>query len=125
IESTLVEAARRSAAELWERWFATDLLVDGGRCRGVRAHDPLGAVVEVRARHTLLASGGAGQLFSVTTNPEQSTGDGIAMALRAGVAVADMEFMQFHPTGLHRELSPRPLLSEAVRGEGSVLPDTA
>ncbi|MHB1535128.1 MAG: FAD-binding protein, partial [Acidimicrobiales bacterium] len=113
----------RSAAALWEGWFAADLVVEGGRCRGVRALDPSGRAVELRATHTLMASGGAGQLFSVTTNPAQSTGDGVAMALRAGVAVADVEFMQFHPTGLHGSISPRPLLSEAVRGEGALLRD--
>ena len=68
----------------------------------------------------VLASGGAGQLFAVTTNPSLSTGDGIAMALAAGAAVADVEFVQFHPTALHHPVMPRPLLSEALRGEGAV-----
>jgi L-aspartate oxidase len=70
-----------------------------------------------------VATGGAGQCFAVTTNPSVSTGDGIALALRAGVAVADVEFMQFHPTALHHPSMPRPLLSEALRGEGAVLRD--
>jgi L-aspartate oxidase len=123
IERALVEAVRRTAAALYEDWFALDLLVEHGACRGVRAIDRAGAVHEVRAAHTLLATGGAGQLFAVTTNPTQSTGDGQAMALRAGVPVADMEFMQFHPTALHHPQMPRPLLSEALRGHGALLRD--
>jgi L-aspartate oxidase len=102
-----------------------DLVVEAGGCVGVRGHEPGGAPIEVRARHVLLATGGAGQLFSVTTNPPESTGDGTAMALRAGVPVADVEFMQFHPTALHTSTMPRPLLSEALRGEGAVLRDEA
>ncbi len=102
---------------------AFDLEIERGRCVGVRALDDDGAVVSVRARHVVLASGGAGQLFAVTTNPGLSTGAGVAMALRAGVAVADVEFMQFHPTALAQPTSPRPLLSEALRGEGAVLRD--
>ena len=80
-----------------------------------------GGPVEVRADHVVLATGGAGQLFSVTTNPAESTGDGMAMALRAGVPTADVEFVQFHPTALHHPAMPRPLLSEALRGHGALL----
>ena len=71
----------------------------------------------------MLASGGAGQLYAVTTNPSAASGDGIAMALRRGVPVADVEFMQFHPTALHHPAMPRPLLSEALRGHGALLRD--
>jgi L-aspartate oxidase len=71
----------------------------------------------------VLATGGAGQLFAVTTNPAEATADGLAMALRAGVPVADVEFMQFHPTALHHPAMPRPLLSEALRGHGALLRD--
>jgi L-aspartate oxidase len=123
IERALVEAVRATAAVVLEGWFALDLLVEGGRCRGVVALDPSGVSHEVRATHTLLATGGAGQLFWVTTNPREATGDGIAMGLRAGVVVADVEFMQFHPTALHHPAMPRPLLSEALRGHGAVLRD--
>jgi L-aspartate oxidase len=123
IERALIEAVRATAAAVMEHWFALDLVVEGGRCRGVVALDASGGRREVRATHTMVATGGAGQLFAVTTNPVQATGDGIAMALRAGVAVADVEFMQFHPTALHHPLMPRPLLSEALRGHGALLRD--
>ena len=123
IERALVEAVRETATSVMEAWFALDLIVEDGRCRGVTALDVAGTRVEVRATHTLLATGGAGQLFSVTTNPVQSTGDGVAMALRAGVPVADIEFMQFHPTALHHPAMPRPLLSEALRGHGARIRD--
>jgi L-aspartate oxidase len=123
VERALVDATRASAAAVLEEWFALDLVVAGGRCRGVVALDTDGRRVEVRATHTVLATGGAGQVFAVTTNPAEATGDGLAMALRAGVPVADVEFMQFHPTALHHPAMPRPLLSEALRGHGALLRD--
>jgi L-aspartate oxidase len=123
VERALVDATRDSAAAVMEEWFALDLLVEGGRCRGVLALSAEGRLVEVRATHTVLATGGAGQLFAVTTNPAEATADGLAMALRAGVPVADVEFMQFHPTALHHPAMPRPLLSEALRGHGALLRD--
>ncbi|MGD0312547.1 MAG: L-aspartate oxidase [Acidimicrobiales bacterium] len=123
VERALVDATRDSAAAVMEEWFALDLLVEGGRCRGVLALSTDGRLVEVRAARTVLATGGAGQLFAVTTNPAEATADGLAMALRAGVPVADVEFMQFHPTALHHPAMPRPLLSEALRGHGALLRD--
>jgi L-aspartate oxidase len=123
IERALVDAVRHTAASVHERWFAIELRVADGVCTGVRAVDPDGVTHELAARHTVLATGGAGQCFAVTTNPALSTGDGVAMARRAGVAVADVEFMQFHPTALDHPSMPRPLLSEALRGEGAVLRD--
>lgn len=123
IERALVAATRATAAEVREGWFTVDFIMEGGRCRGVHALDPSGARHEVRARHTVVATGGAGQLFAVTTNPVVSTGDGIAMAIRAGAMVTDLEFMQFHPTALHHPTAPKPLLSEALRGDGAVLRD--
>jgi L-aspartate oxidase len=123
IERALVTAVHRSAVEVREGWFAIELLVEHGRCTGVLALRPDGDVEFVRAVDVVLATGGAGQCFAVTTNPPLSTGDGIALALKAGVACADLEFVQFHPTALHHAAMPRPLLSEALRGEGAVLRD--
>jgi L-aspartate oxidase len=119
IERALVEAVRATAAVLRESCFLDALVVEDGRCRGV----VVDGGTEVRATHVLLATGGAGQLFAVTTNPAGSTGDGLAAALDAGVPVADLEFMQFHPTALHHPAMPRPLLSEALRGHGAVVRD--
>lgn len=121
VERTLDAATRTAIVDLFERWFAYELIVEAGRCTGVRALRPDGVPVEIRAANVLVATGGAGQLFAVTTNPVESTGDGVAMALRAGVAVADVEFMQFHPTALHTPEMPRPLLTEALRGHGALL----
>jgi L-aspartate oxidase len=124
IERALVAAVHAlDGIEVRERCFAVDLMVESGRCVGVQALDGAGSPFEIRAFDTMIATGGAGQLFSVTTNPAVSTGDGIALALRGGAAVADVEFMQFHPTALHHPSMPRPLLSEALRGEGAVLRD--
>ncbi|MGH9215188.1 MAG: L-aspartate oxidase, partial [Acidimicrobiales bacterium] len=123
VERALVAAVQQTAAAVYEHWFALDVLIEDGRCAGVAALGPSGERAEVRARHVLVATGGAGQLFAVTTNPSESTGDGIAMALRAGIAVADLEFVQFHPTALHHPAMPRPLLSEALRGHGALLRD--
>ena len=107
-----------------EGWLATSLFLEGGRVAGVVGVPADSATpIVMKAQHVVLACGGAGQLYSVTTNPALSTGDGVAMALAAGAAVADLEFMQFHPTALHHPVMPRPLLSEALRGEGAVLRD--
>jgi L-aspartate oxidase len=122
VERALVAAVQGSGADIREGWLASELLLEHGRAVGVGAVGPDGPAV-VRARHVLVATGGAGQCFAVTTNPALSTGDGIAMAMRAGAAVADLEFMQFHPTALHHPSMPRPLLSEALRGEGAILRD--
>jgi L-aspartate oxidase len=104
---------------------ATGLIVEDGRCTGVRFLREDGGTYDARARCTLIATGGAGQVFSDTTNPQVATGDGIAIAFRAGAAVADMEFVQFHPTALKVAGQPRFLLSEALRGEGARLVNEA
>ncbi len=103
--------------------LAVNAIVEGGRCVGVRFIDARGEPGRVLARATLLATGGAGQVFKDTTNPEVATGDGVALGYRAGARVADMEFVQFHPTVLDVEGAPRFLLSEALRGEGAQLVD--
>lgn len=102
------------------------LLVSEGRCVGVRFLDPiLRAPRDVFAKAVILCTGGAGQLFQHTTNPPVATGDGMAMAYFAGAEMADMEFIQFHPTALSLENAPRFLLSEAMRGEGGILRNNA
>ena len=98
-----------------------DLVLEGGRCVGARYVGDDGVVGVARATAVLLATGGAGHVFRDTTNPPVATGDGIAMAYRNGARVADLEFVQFHPTALMLPGQPRFLLSEALRGEGARL----
>ncbi|MEW6213767.1 MAG: L-aspartate oxidase [Nitrospirota bacterium] len=99
---------------------AVDLIVDNGKCMGayvLRNAD----IIAIYSRATVLATGGAGQIFSRTTNPAVATGDGMAIACRAGAILEDMEFVQFHPTVLFAPSAPQFLLSEAMRGEGAIL----
>ncbi|MFC9032159.1 L-aspartate oxidase [Streptomyces arboris] len=131
ISRALVEAVRSAALHTIENALVLDLLTDAeGRTAGVSLHvmgegqhDGVGAV---RAPSVVLATGGMGQVFSATTNPSVSTGDGVALALRAGAEVSDLEFVQFHPTVLFLGADSegqQPLVSEAVRGEGAHLVD--
>jgi L-aspartate oxidase len=101
--------------------FTVDLLLHEGRVVGVQVLDKDGRLHEVHASSVLLATGGLGQVYSDTTNPAVATGDGVAMAFRAGADISDMEFVQFHPTALFLKGAPRFLLSEALRGEGAYL----
>jgi L-aspartate oxidase len=126
IERALVEAAR--SLTILTGHVAVDALKDpSGRVAGLAVLDDAGRPGVLRAPAVLLATGGYGQLYASTTNPGTSTGDGVALALRAGAAAADLEFVQFHPTVLYTgpAVGRRPLVTEAVRGEGAVLRDRA
>ena len=102
--------------------FTTGLILEGNKAVGVRFIDETdGAVHELRANAILLATGGLGQIYKETTNPDVATGDGMAIAYEAGAVLSDMEFVQFHPTALAVKGAPRFLLSEALRGEGGIL----
>jgi L-aspartate oxidase len=106
---------------IFEFEFSTDLLVDAGRVCGIQLVSDQGELQQMTASAVLLATGGLGQLYSNTTNPAVATGDGMAMAHRAGAEISDMEFVQFHPTTLYLKTAPRFLLSEALCGEGAYL----
>jgi len=123
--SLLRHARAIQSIELMEWVTSIDLVTENGRVVGATLLDGEGGLMTIRARAVLLASGGAGQVYSDTTNPAVATGDGIAMAYRAGAQVSDMEFYQFHPTAFAIPGAPRFLLSEALRGEGAYLVNAA
>jgi L-aspartate oxidase len=126
IELTLSSVARLEGITVLEWTQVVELRLDGGRVRGVRAMDVrTGGLTNYDCRFLVLATGGAGRLYSVSTNPEVATGDGIAMAYRAGAEITDMEFIQFHPTALRLPGVQPFLISEAMRGEGGVLIDAS
>lgn len=122
IRRALERRVHTDGIPVYENHYIVDLLTDpAGRCIGALALDPEQRLTAFLARATVLATGGAGQLYINSTNPEVATGDGIAIAHRAGAAVEDVEFVQFHPTALYDVGSPKFLISEAVRGEGAHL----
>jgi L-aspartate oxidase len=120
----VIEQARRlDNLEVWPDTFTIDLLTDSGGCRGALVWNRSHGKTLVWARRTILATGGAGQLYRESTNPDGASGDGLALAWRAGATVRDMEFMQFHPTVLYIAGGARSLITEAVRGAGAWLVD--
>ncbi|MDP7035111.1 MAG: L-aspartate oxidase [Planctomycetota bacterium] len=125
VQRTLVEKARQSPRiHILEDVFVIDLVTDmEGGCCGALVWERPGRTSWIQSRTTILAAGGAGRMYRETTNPEEATGDGQAMAWRAGVTMADLEFVQFHPTTLYVPGSQRKLITEAVRGEGAYLRD--
>lgn len=124
IETALIGRLLESGAEVVEDVAAIRLLLDGSRCAGVEVcHLLSGEIRRIGAGSVILASGGAAGLWRLSTNPPGASGDGIAMAFEAGAEVADLEFVQFHPTVLALPGAPPFLISEAVRGEGGEVVD--
>ena len=126
VENGLVRRLRHAGVTIHEDSAVASLLLDDtGRCAGVEVLAGDGSRRVIGAAAVILATGGAGQLWRTTTNPDTATGDGVALAWDAGAEVASMEFMQFHPTVLAVAGAPHFLLSEAMRGEGAVITDCA
>lgn len=125
IAEALIKKVQQSATiNVIEDFYAIDILTnDENECVGVVGSRQPGGFVIIWATNTILATGGAGRLYRETTNPSVATGDGIAMAYRAGVVIADLEFLQFHPTTLYIAGASRALITEALRGEGAKLAD--
>ena len=123
VRALTAATARESRIAAYEQTLVLDLVVDEGRVIGVHALRRDGCRLLLYAPAVVLACGGVGQLYRYTTNPAEATGDGMAMAARAGARLAGLEFVQFHPTALHDGSRPMALLTEALRGEGAVLVD--
>ncbi|MFC5987101.1 L-aspartate oxidase [Marinicrinis lubricantis] len=121
VRSLLEKAKQHPRIEMWNDHFVIDLVTEGGDCQGALVQKMDGSKLFVHAKATVLCTGGAGQLFRYTTNPDVATADGVAIAYRAGADIRDVEFIQFHPTALCYPGAPRFLISEAVRGEGAYL----
>lgn len=123
MRAVIEKAESQPNIRIWQNSFTVDLITYEGRCRGVLVWDRKRGMSIVWARAVVLATGGAGQLYRESTNPSIATGDGQALAFRAGARLRDLEFMQFHPTVLYIAGSSRHLITEAVRGEGAYLRD--
>ncbi len=123
MRAVTVQVRKRERIDVWENTFTIDLVTLDGVCRGALVWNPQHGKTMVWAKQTILATGGAGQLYRETTNPDVATGDGMAVAYRAGAALTDLEFVQFHPTVLYIAGGSRSLISEATRGEGAYLVD--
>ena len=123
IRAVAVQLRQTPNIEIWERTFTIDLVTEDGVCRGALVWNGQHGKTMIWAKQTILATGGAGQLYRETTNPDVATGDGLAIAYRAGAELRDLEFVQFHPTVLYIAGSSRNLISEATRGEGAWLVD--
>jgi L-aspartate oxidase len=126
IMRAMIQRARaQHDAQFWPNTFTIDLLTHDGRCRGALVWRATHGRAFVWAKQTIICTGGAGQVYRETTNPDVATGDGHAIAYRAGAELRDMEFMQFHPTMLYIAGGSRSLITEAMRGEGARLIDAA
>jgi L-aspartate oxidase len=127
IMAALVAAVRKTATiRVLEGYLAEDLITEGRYVTGIQArYAATGRLTNIPARAVVLASGGSGHLFAVTTNPTQARGQGLAIAARAGAVIADPEFVQFHPTAIDIGRDPAPLATEAIRGEGATLVNKA
>src|SRR3989442_48609 len=121
LRALVAKAKTLKQVSVCEFEFTTDLCIEDGQLHGVHLINSSGETGHIAASSVLLASGGVGQLYRNTTNPPVATGDGVAMAFRAGAEVSDMEFIQFHPTALYLRSAPRFVLPEELRGEGAYL----
>ena len=121
VDTLIAEAQMHQHIHIFENSYAVDLLTRDGVCHGAIIHNATKGMMLVWSRQTVLATGGVGKLFRETTNPAVITGDGVAMAWRAGAKLMDLEFIQFHPTTLYIAGAGRALISETARGEGGIL----
>lgn len=122
IMAALIEAVRHTPSiTVLEGFAASDLVLREGRLKAIELDGVDGRRFVLPARAVVLATGGAGQLYAITTNPREARGEGIAIAARAGAVIADAEFVQFHPTAINIGRDPAPLATEALRGEGALL----